>query len=164
MEPVTARELLRYNAWANRRLLEAAAALDSERFKRHLGGSYPSVQATLTHILWGEWLWLERWQDRSPQELFTPEEFPSVGAIQERWSQVQASQEAFAASLDAEQLQQQRRYRSRDGEVWEYPLWRMIFHVCNHSTYHRGQVTNMLRLMGADPAATDFLVMSDEEG
>ncbi len=43
-----------------------------------------------------------------------------------------------------------------EGEVWEYPLWRQI--------YHRGQVTNMLRVLGAQPAATDFLVFWDEGG
>ena len=54
------------------------------------------------------------------------------------------------------------RYTNRKGEVWEYALWRMIHHVVNHSTYHRGQVTNMLRLLGAQPATTDFLEFWDE--
>jgi uncharacterized damage-inducible protein DinB len=39
----------------------------------------------------------------------------------------------------------------------------MIHHVVNHSTYHRGQVTNMLRLLGAQPATTDFLEFWDEK-
>ena len=38
----------------------------------------------------------------------------------------------------------------------------MIHHVVIHSTYHRGQVTNMLRLLGAQPATTDFLEFWDE--
>jgi uncharacterized damage-inducible protein DinB len=61
----TLRELLAYNTWANRRVLDAVARLDADGLTRVLGGSYPSVQATLTHILWAEWLWLERWQGRS---------------------------------------------------------------------------------------------------
>ncbi len=164
MLPVTAQELLKYNTWANKRVLDSIAALDSGQFTRSLGGSYPSVQATLTHILWAEWVWLERWQGRSPQELFMPEEFPSVSALKVRWSQIQASQKAFGESLTAEQLQQVLRYRNRKGEVWEYALWRMLYHLCNHSTYHRGQVTNMIRMLGAPPVATDFLVLWDEGG
>ena len=70
-----ARELLAYNAWANGQMLEAVSRLDAAQFSRELGGSYPSVQATLTHILWAEWLWLARWQDHSPMELFEPSEF-----------------------------------------------------------------------------------------
>jgi uncharacterized damage-inducible protein DinB len=164
MEPVTARELLRYNTWANKRVLDTVAALDTGQFTRSLGGSYPSVQATLTHIVWAEWVWLERWQGRSPKELFTPEEFPSVSELRNRWCQIQVSQEAFGGSLTAEQLQQVLRYTNRKGEVWEYALWRMLYHLCNHSAYHRGQVANMIRLLGARPVTTDFLVWWDEGG
>ncbi|MGH2830171.1 MAG: DinB family protein [Actinomycetota bacterium] len=32
----------------------------------------------------------------------------------------------------------------------------------NHSSYHRGQVTTMLRQVGARPVATDFLEFHDE--
>ena len=58
-----AQELLSYNTWANDRMLEAVSHLSAQQFSRELGGSYPSIQATLTHLLWAEWLWLERWQD-----------------------------------------------------------------------------------------------------
>jgi uncharacterized damage-inducible protein DinB len=34
--------------------------------------------------------------------------------------------------------------------------------VVNHSTYHRGQITTLLRQLGAEPAVTDFLVYFDE--
>jgi uncharacterized damage-inducible protein DinB len=159
-----AQELLRYNTWANERLLDNVAGLDSSQFTRVLGGSFPSVQATLTHVLWAEWLWLERWQDRSPKQVFAPEEFPAVADLRARWSEIQAAQEAFIGSLTADQLQRVGRYTNRKGEVWEYALWRQVHHLFNHSTYHRGQVTNMLRLLGAQPAPTDFLVFWDEAG
>ena len=155
-------ELLRYNTWANKRLLDAVARLDPSQFTRTLGGSYTSVQATLTHIVWAEWVWLERWQGRSPKELFVPEEFPSVSEFRARWSQIQATQEAFVGSLASEDLQRVVRYTNRQGETWEYALWRALYHLFNHSTYHRGQVTNMLRLLGAQPAPTDFLDFWDE--
>jgi uncharacterized damage-inducible protein DinB len=37
-----------------------------------------------------------------------------------------------------------------------------MYHVVNHSTYHRGQLTTLLRQLHAMPAATDFLVFYDE--
>ena len=157
-----ARELLSYNTWANRKMLEAVSHLDRHRFSRELGGSYPSVQATLTHMLWAEWLWLERWRDHSPMEIFDPSEFPSVERVKDRWQEVQAGQQAFVESLDAGRLQRVGQYTNRKGETWEYVLWRQLQHAFNHSTYHRGQVTNMLRLLGARPATTDYLVYWDE--
>jgi uncharacterized damage-inducible protein DinB len=162
MDLNTASELLTYNTWANTRLLDAVARLDDEQFTRALGGSFGSVQATLTHMVWAEWLWLERWQDRSPTQLFEPRDFPSISDLRPRWAQVQTTHEAFVASLTPAQLERAGRYTNRKGEVWEYALWRQMFHLFNHSTYHRGQVTHMLRLLDAQPAATDFLVFRDE--
>ena len=42
-------------------ILEAVAALAPEAFDRDLGNSYPSVRATLAHMLGAEWIWLSRW-------------------------------------------------------------------------------------------------------
>ena len=42
-----------------------------------------------------------------------------------------------------------------------YPLWRMIAHLLNHQSYHRGQVTNYLRLLGVEPPRLDLLVAYD---
>lgn len=47
------------------------------------------------------------------------------------------------------------------GEAWQYPLWQMMQHVVNHSSYHRGQVATLLRQLGAEPAPTDFLLFFD---
>jgi uncharacterized damage-inducible protein DinB len=48
------------------------------------------------------------------------------------------------------------------GETWSYPLGIMMQHVVNHSSYHRGQTTTMLRQLGRIPAATDLLLFFDE--
>jgi uncharacterized damage-inducible protein DinB len=37
-----------------------------------------------------------------------------------------------------------------------------MYHLVNHSCYHRGQVITMLRQLGAQVVATDFLVYHDE--
>jgi uncharacterized damage-inducible protein DinB len=162
MDLEMARELLSYNSWANRKMLDAVSHLDRKQFSQEIGGSHPSVQATLTHMVWAEWLWLERWHDHSPTAVFEPSEFPSVESVESRWEEVQAGQRAFVGSLDADRLQRVGRYTNRKGETWEYVLWRQLQHAFNHSTYHRGQITNMMRLLGARPATTDYLVYWDE--
>jgi len=162
MDVATVRELCRYNAWANSGMLETAERLTPEQFRSDVGGSFPSVQATLTHIMWAEWLWLERWTRGSATEVFSPQDFPSVLALANRWGQVQAAQTRFAETLTAEALQQVVRYTNLKGETWEYPLWRQVYHVVNHSGFHRGQVTNKLRQLGIAPRTTDFLNFCDE--
>jgi uncharacterized damage-inducible protein DinB len=38
-----------------------------------------------------------------------------------------------------------------DGRPGATPFWQMLQHVVNHASYHRGQVTTMLRQMGVAP-------------
>lgn len=51
---------------------------------------------------------------------------------------------------------------TRAFESWEYPLWRQMYHVVNHSGYHRGQLATLLRQLGARPLPTDFLLFHDQ--
>jgi uncharacterized damage-inducible protein DinB len=37
-----------------------------------------------------------------------------------------------------------------------------MVHLANHSTYHRGQVTTMLRQLGAEPVNTDLIAFFRE--
>jgi uncharacterized damage-inducible protein DinB len=164
MDLATVRELFRYNTWANTQVLDTVECLGPRQLVRAVGGSYPSIQATLTHVVWAEWFWLERWQGRSPKQVFAPDEFPTLLSLRSRWAQVHTDQSQFLQSLDSERLQRVLRYTNLKGETWEYPLWQQIYHVLNHSSYHRGQVTTMLRLLDAQPRTTDYLNFRDEVG
>jgi SAM-dependent methyltransferase len=72
-------------------------------------------------------------------------------------------QRAFLEAVTAERLLMVVRYVNVKGQTWQYPLWRQMYHVVNHSTYHRGQLTTMLRQLGARPIETDLLVFDDEQ-
>jgi uncharacterized damage-inducible protein DinB len=155
------RELFDYNYWARDRQLEACAALTEEQFLRPMGSSFPSVRDTLAHLVAVEWLWLERWQGRAPRALPPPEEFPTLDAIAVRWATVECKMREYLAGLTEEALSIPISYTGFRGNVWTYPLWRMHMHLLNHQSYHRGQVTTLLRQLGAVPAWVDFLVAHD---
>jgi uncharacterized damage-inducible protein DinB len=45
------------------------------------------------------------------------------------------------------------------------PVWQMVQHMVNHASYHRGQVTTMLRQAGAKPAKSmDLITFYRETG
>ena len=66
MTPEEMRMLYDYNAWANHRAMDAASKLTAEQFVQPMGSSFASVRDTLAHIYGAEWIWLERFQGRSP--------------------------------------------------------------------------------------------------
>lgn len=157
----TLRELFEYNYWARDRQLEGRAALSQEQFERPLGSSFSSVRDTLAHLVGAEWVWLERWRGRSPRELPAAEEFPTLAAITERWRTVEQGVREYLTGLNEEALARPLIYRNLKGETWKYPLWRVLLHLVNHQTYHRGQVTTPLRQLGTRPAPVDLLIADD---
>jgi uncharacterized damage-inducible protein DinB len=155
-------ELYRYNGWANDRVFEAVSSLTEEQFAKNLGSSHPSVRDTLAHIIWAEWIWLQRWKGTSPQIVFQGTEFSRPGTLKARWLELEIEQRAFVEALTIERLLSVVQYVNLQGQSWRYPLWRQMYHVVNHSSYHRGQLTTMLRQLAARAVPTDFLVFHDE--
>jgi len=124
----------------------------------------PVAARHLVHIVWVEWIWLQRWKGISPQTVFQPKDFPDVDAVRARWSEVESEQRAFLETVTSERLLTVVSYVNLQGQTWRCPLWQQMYHVVNHSTDHRGQLTTMLRRVGAQPTATDLFVFYDETG
>ncbi|MHB8525048.1 MAG: DinB family protein [Candidatus Acidiferrales bacterium] len=150
-----------YNSWANRRALDACARLSAEQFMRKLGSSYPSVRDTLTHIMFAEWVWLERWSGRSPSG-FPTGDFPDLASVRARWQKIESDLLKFVRALSAADLDRVVTYRNTKGNSFSDRMWQMLQHLVNHGTYHRGQITTLLRQLDATPVATDLIAFYRE--
>ncbi len=156
MTPEDARTLYAYDAWANRRMLDACAALTPEQFTKDLGSSFRSVRDTMAHIMGAEWLWLERFQGRTAT-LPSGDQFPDLASLRARWAEVERDLLAYVGALSAADLERSFDYRDMKGNPHTSVLWQTLQHVANHGTYHRGQVTTLLRQLGAKPIGTDLI-------
>ena len=152
------RDLFAFNRWANTRMLGALAALSAEEFSRDLKSSHPSVRDTVLHVMGSEWIWLSRWLGTSPTGM--PPEWSgyTLEQIALEWDALQAAQTAFLEKLTDRELDRLVSYRNLAGEDHTNILWQLLRHMVNHSSYHRGQVTTMLRQLGHKPVATDLVV------
>ena len=157
MTPEEMRTLYEFNAWANRRELEAAAALTNEQFTKQLGSSFSSLRDTLAHIMGAEWIWLERFQGRSPGALPEATRFEDVASLRKAWLEQEEQLLKFVRGLSQEDLNRVLEYKTLKFGTYSNPLWQSMQHVVNHGTYHRGQVTTMLRQLGAQPILTDLM-------
>lgn len=164
MKPAEVREWFAFHRWGNHQTLDAAAALDPEPFTRDLGSSFRSVRDTLVHLLSAEWLWVERWRGVSPRRRLDPADFPDLAAIRRRWAEVEEAQDDYLAGLTEEALGETFAYVNPAGEPWDYPLWQVMVQIVTHACYHRGQVTTLLRQLGALPVETDLLTYYDVGG
>ena len=156
MTPEDARTLYAYDAWANRRVLDACASLAPEQFTKDLGSSFRSVRDTMAHIMGAEWLWLERFQGRTGR-LPSGDQFPDLASLRKRWAEVERDLLAYVDALSAADLERSFDYWDMKGNPHTSLLWQTLQHVANHSTYHRGQVTTLFRQLGAKPIGTDLI-------
>ena len=157
MSPDEIRQLFDYNAWANQRSLDAAAALTTEDFVKPLGSSFSSVRDTLAHIWGAEWLWLERFQGVSPASMPEVGQFNDLPSLQSRWLEDQQRLQKFVIALTQDDLNRVHEYRTLNFGQYKNPLWQSMQHLVNHGTYHRGQIVTMLRQLNAKPLSSDLI-------
>ena len=153
--------LYAYNNWANSKIFDAVSVLKSEEYTQDLKSSYRSVRDTVVHIISAEWIWLMRMQGISPKALWESSDFSTVSVLRQHWEGVVSKQNEFLESITEESLNDSITYINTRDETFTYPLWQILLHLINHSSYHRGQVTTMLRQLGAETVPTDFLVFAD---
>jgi len=161
METEQIKTLFEYNRWADERVLEALSQLKPEKFTKDMGNSFRSVRDTAVHIMGAEWIWLSRCNGTSPKALLSSVDFPTVSHIREHWAGIEKGWKDFLSGVTENFLQTSITYLNLKGETYTYPLWQILQHLVNHSTYHRGQITTLLRQLGARPISTDFLVFFD---
>jgi uncharacterized damage-inducible protein DinB len=156
--------LLDYNYWARDRMYEAFAPLTAEQATRDLGGSFGSIHDTVTHLLSAELVWYGRWHGESPA-LLTGAAFPDLAAIRQAWIAHESKMRAFVADLGDAGVERTFEFKMFSGQQTEAPFWQMLQHVVNHGSYHRGQITNKLRQLGAQPAKSlDMIAFYRSQG
>jgi len=158
-------DLVEYNYWARDRVLSAVTLLPSDQFTRDLGSSFTSVRDTLVHIYSAEWVWYSRWTGVSPAEPIRADRFPDLASVRKAWVELEGQIRAFVERLADDQAKRAIDYRLMNGNPGRSTFQQMVQHVVNHGAYHRGQVTTMLRQLGAaPPQSTDLITFFRERG
>jgi len=154
----------RANRLANRRLHAAMAGLTREDFHAARTSFFPSLAATLNHILAVEAYYIGALHGESglpdQYERFTPaDDLPTLAERQ------RASDErliAFCDRLDAAGCDAEVAMDRGDGKIQRDQAGHVLSHLFMHQTHHRGQVHAMLAGTAVNPPQLDeFLMPSD---
>ena len=151
-------KLLEYNRWANHLLASQIETFTQEVFEKDLGGSFPSMRATIIHVLESDWLWLNRFNGVLPAEVPRWKTDDSR-AITREWGRIQ--DEMFIVSKRMVQdLNKTIGFRTRKGQQLTMLLTDILTHISHHGSYHRGQLANMIRMSGEKPVGTDYFIFT----
>jgi uncharacterized damage-inducible protein DinB len=151
--------LLDYHYWARDRILASVDALDHEQLTRDLGSSFRSIRDTLVHLCQTEWVWHQRWNGTNPTAIpDLPEPMEEAAAIRRYWTTQEREVRGFVERLGEPGIDRAIDYRTMAGQPGRSTYAQMIQHMVNHGSYHRGQVTTMVRQVGGTPPKSMDLV------
>jgi uncharacterized damage-inducible protein DinB len=156
-------DLYDYDAWAAKRILEAAAALSPEQYAQDLGASFGGLRGALVHSYAAQRLWLDRWKGNSPKALLGEAQIPTLDALRERWETYRVEFEDFIRFMNDDNMKEKFSYVDFQGKFQEMPLHLQMLHVILHAAHHRGQTLSILRQLGAQPPNTDFMTFLKEK-
>ena len=156
--------LYEFNSWAKSKIVGVAETLTPEQFTKDMNSSHGGVHGTLVHIMGAEEIWLKRWKGESPTSLYTAADFPTFDGMVSHWDMLEHDLMGFCHMLKSEvDIMRVVAYRDMKGNPHSEPLWQLMQHLVNHSTYHRGQVVTMLRQLGVKPVSTDLVYFYREK-
>lgn len=143
--------------WASSKLLDAAGRLIAEELRRDLQVSHTSLLGTLQHIYYADRIWLSRLEGRTMASFVDPEPGPDLDALKEHWPVVIRGLRDFVGHAPEGLFEQDLPFKRLNGDTQSMAHWKVLLHIVNHATLHRGQVMGMLRQLGHVPPGTDYL-------
>ena len=146
-----------FNDWANSRVKHALSDLTEEEYTRELGGGWPSVRATWVHVAGATWAWSERIAGRDCTRLHTPEQLATLADANALVDEASERFRAILAVSTPESRDALFAWKNLSGAEKTAPFWVILRHVVNHASYHRGQISSMVKRLGKKPIATDLV-------
>lgn len=152
-----------YNIWANKRLIDDLLAQDERIMTTVVVSSFPTIRATVRHIWHAEQGWLSRLTKQSWEALNVTNFEGSNEELFQKWQQTSKDFANYVQGADPENL-----VRFGHGEEkFEIPAREIVQTVCNHGSYHRGQIVTIMRQLGVTSISqTDYIewVRENERG
>jgi uncharacterized damage-inducible protein DinB len=158
------------NAWSNHRLLNACAKLSQSDFAAARVSFFPSIKATLNHIVTVDWYYIDaleralagRAPNREPDGFFEPEEpFDTCAEVSAAQHDADRRLVAACTPLTDAQLDLPVPVMRRNGLESESAT-RLLAHLFQHQIHHRGQVHAMLAGTPVKPPQLDEFFCANE--
>ena len=159
------RRMARYNRWQNANLYGVADGLSDAERRRERGAFFGSVHKTLSHLLWGDQIWMSRFAGTPRPEGGIPGSvslYPDWDGMKRTRAAFDATMIAWADALEPTWLAGDLTYYSAGAKRdITGPKWLLVTHMFNHQTHHRGQVHCLLTQAGGKPHDTDLPLMAE---
>lgn len=147
-------QLYDYHIWANERVLDHLQSLPEGVFLQEVNLGFTSIAEVFGHLAAAEEVWFARIKEESPPSLVA-RPFANLAAARQYLSQLQTEHHEYLASVG--DMGKAVTYHNTAGEAFQNSISEILQQVVNHGTYHRGNITTMLRQLGHKGIITDYI-------
>lgn len=151
-----------YHKWANNRFFEHLKSLPREVFDKEIKSVFSSIQEVIIHIYQTDGMWLSvmSGDDFSQtmdiiKKLHEESDNQNLEKLNQLFLEMNQQYETFLR--EHEDLNKTMKIRHPKYGELETTVTQMVKHVVNHGTYHRGNITAMLRQQGHPGVPTDYI-------
>ncbi len=160
VNPAFVRTMAAYNAEMNRRIYAAAHRLSDAARRLPRGAFWGSIHGTLCHLLWGDQMWMARF-DGWPKPELRQRESSALIADFDELSRARIDADArissWAERVTAPWLAEELVWFSVSlNKEMRQPRSLLVMHFFNHQTHHRGQAHAMITDAGEQTGDTDL--------
>lgn len=155
----TARMLTRYNAWANRLIFDAVAALPEGEATRPRVSLFKNMVHMLNHSYVIDRIFQAHLEGRPHG--YTARNTPDHPALDELWrvqQEIDAWYIAWSDALTPAAIDEKVNFTYVGGGEGTLSRGEILFHIINHTTYHRGFVGEMIYGLKIRAPTTDLTV------
>ncbi|MCM3238774.1 DinB family protein [Heyndrickxia oleronia] len=156
-----AKNMYKYHVWANKVLLERIKELPNNVLYEEVSSSYPNIAQTFSHIYVVDVMWLKVLKGMDMQEaleasmvIVEKANSYSLDEFVKYFEELALQYEEWMNSQN--DLEQKINLNNPWSGARETAYSEILFHVANHGTYHRGNITTMLRQLGYSSKMNDF--------
>jgi uncharacterized damage-inducible protein DinB len=142
------RDLLKYNEWANYRILVALQELEKPN---------EELLSLFSHILSAQIIWLNRIKG-IPTSPFPVWELYKLSELSSMTEESSNNWFSYLDNHKFETFEEMIFYTNSEGTKHENTIREIMNHVFTHSSYHRGQIAKELRGLGIQPPNTDYII------
>jgi uncharacterized damage-inducible protein DinB len=160
----TARMLARYNAWANRLMFDAAAALPAGEAVKERVSLFRNIVHTLNHnyVIARIWQAHLEGRDHGYSARNTPDH-PPLEELRQLQQQADGWYVDWSDRVPDAALEEEVNYTLIGGNRGAMTRGEILLHVVNHSSYHRGFACDMFFQVPARPPVMDLPVYMREQ-
>lgn len=151
--------LARYNAWANRMIFDAVAALPEGEATRPRQTVFKSIVHTLNHNYVIDRIFQAHLEGRPHG--YTARNTPEPPPLDELWraqQEIDAWYLSWSERVSDAELDEVVPFTFVGGGEGRMTRFEILMHLVTHTTYHRGYVADMFYQVPARPPTTDLTV------